>query len=130
MKTKILTERRTPIPVKITAAGCDTCMSIKYQIRNDFIPELLGTCQANTASNDSRKRTEDIDSGIEPLCQFVIGPTRLVETGNLFVEYAENGIGRIAVLEFVEEWMGAEIFLGLLLVSFDGVVKDGLIVRG
>jgi hypothetical protein len=29
MKTKVLTERRTPIPVKITAAGWDTCMSIK-----------------------------------------------------------------------------------------------------
>ena len=130
MKTKILTERRTPIPVKIAAAGCDTWMSIKYQIWNDFIPELFGTCQTNTASNDSRKRAEDIDNGIEPLCQLVIGTTRLVETGNLFVKYAEDGIWRMTVLEFVEEWMGTEIFLGLLLVSFDGVVKDGLIVRG
>ena len=116
--------------MKITAAGCDTCMPIKYQIRNDFIPELFGTCQANTASNDSRKRAEDIDGGIEPFRQFVIGPTRLVETGNLFVKYAEDGIWRMTVLEFVEEWMGTEIFLGLLLVSFDGVVEDGLIVRG
>jgi len=130
MKTKILTERRTPIPVKITAAGWDTCMPINYQIRNDFIPELFGTYQADTASNDSRKRAEDIDGGSEPLRQFVIGTMRLVETGNLFVKYAEDGMWGITVLEFVEQWMGTEIFLSLLLVSFDGVVKDGLIVRG
>jgi len=54
----------------------------------------------------------------------------LVEPGNLFVKYAEDGIWRITVLEFVEKWMGTEIVLGLLLVSFDGIVEDGLIVRG
>ena len=105
-------------------------MTVKYQIRNDFYPEFFGTCQANSASNDSRKRAEDIDGGIHPLGQFVIGTTRFVEPGNLFVKYAEDGIWRITVLEFVEEWMGAEIFLGLLLVCFDGVVEDGLIVGG
>ena len=41
-KKQKLTERRTPIPVKITAAGWDTCTPIKYQIRNNFNPELLG----------------------------------------------------------------------------------------
>jgi len=105
-------------------------MPIKYQIRNNFNPEVFGTCQANTASNDSRKRAEDIDGGIEPLDQFVIGATRSVEPGNLFIEYAEDGIWRITVLEFVEQRMGTEIILSLLLVSFDGIVEDGLIVRG
>jgi hypothetical protein len=125
-----LTERRMPIPVKITAAGWDTCMPIKYQIRNNFKPEDFGTCQADTASDDSGKRAEDIDGGAEPLCQIVVGTTRSVEPGNLFIEYVEDGIWRIAVLEFVEQRMGTEIFLSLLLVSFDGIVEDGLIVRG
>jgi hypothetical protein len=52
----------------------------------------------------------------------------LVEPGNLFIKYAEDGIGRITVLEFVEQWMGTEIFLAPLLVSFDGIIEDGLIV--
>ena len=105
-------------------------MSIKYQIRNDFIPEPFGTCQTNTASNDARKRAEDIDGGIQPLRQFVIGTTRLVEPGNLLIECAEDGIWRMTGLEFVEQWMRTEILLCLLLVSSDGVIKDGLIVRG
>jgi hypothetical protein len=104
--------------------------AIKYQIRNDFNPEVFETCHANTTSNDSRKGAEDIDGGIEPLCQFVIGTRRLVEPGNLFIEYAEDSIWRIAVLESAEQWMGAEIFLSLLLVRFDGIVEDGLIDRG
>ena len=111
--------------MKTRAAGWDTCMTIKYQIRNDRNPELFETCQANTASNDSRKRAEDIDGGIQPLGQLVIGATRSVEPGNLFIKYAEDGIWRITVLEFVEQWMGTEIFLGLLLVSFNGIVEDG-----
>jgi len=92
-------------------------MPLKYQIRKDGNPELFVTCQANTASNDSRKRAEDIDGGIQPFGQFVIGTTRLIEPGNLFVKYAEDGIRRITVLEFVKKRMGTEIFLGLLLVS-------------
>jgi hypothetical protein len=116
--------------VKITAAGWNTWMTTKHQIRNDCNPELLGTCQANTASNDPRKRTEDIDGGVQPFGQFVIGTTRSVEAGNLFIKYAEDGIWRITVLKFVEQRMGTEIFLGFLLVSFDGIVEDGLIVRG
>ena len=126
---KRLTERRTPIPVKITAAGWDTCMPIKHQFRYDCMPELFGTCQANTASNDPRKRAKDIDSGIQPLRQFVVRTTRSVEPRNLFIKYTEDGIWRITILEFVEQWMGAEILLGLLLVSLDGIVEDGLIVR-
>jgi len=55
---------------------------------------------------------------------------RLVEPGNLFIKYIEDSIWRITVLEFVEERMGTEIFLCLLLVSFDSTVEDGLIVRG
>jgi len=91
---------------------------------------LSGTCWARSTSNDSRKHAEDIDGGIEPLGPFVTGTTRLVEPGNLLVKYAEDGIWRITVLEFVEQRMGAEIFLGLLPVRFDGIVKDGLIIGG
>ena len=105
-------------------------MPINHQIRNIFNSEHFGTHQANTTSDDSRKRAEDIDGGIEPFCQFCIGIMRLVEPGNLFIEYAEDGTRGMTVLEFVEQRMGAEIFLGLLLVSFDGIVEDGLIVRG
>ena len=126
----MLTERRTLIPVKITAAGWDTYLKVKISDPNDFNPELLWTYQTNTASNDSRKCAEDIDCGIQPLCQFVISGTRLVESGNLFVKYTEDGVWRMTGLEFVEERMGAEIFLCLLLVSFDGAVEYGLIVRG
>ena len=103
-------------------------MTTKSQIWNNFIPETFETCQADTASNDARKRAEDIDGGIEPLRQFVIGTTRLVEPGNLLIKYAEDGIWRMTGLEFVEQWMGTEIFLGLLLVSFDGIVEDEMIV--
>ena len=97
---------------------------------NDLNPELFGTCQADTASDDSRKRAEDIDGGIQPLCQSVIGGTRLVEPRNLLVKYTEDGAWRITGLELLEERMGAEVFLCLLLVSFDGTVEDGLIVGG
>ena len=105
-------------------------MPIEYQIRNDFNPELFETCQANPASHDSRKRAEDIDGGTQPLGQFVVGTTRLVEPGNLFIKCGEDGIWGITILEFVEQRMGTEIFLGLLFVSFDGIVEYGLIVRG
>ena len=88
--------------MKMTPAGWDACVTIKYQILNNLTPDLIGTCQANTASDDPRKRAEDIDSGIQPLGQFVIGTTRLVELGNLLIKYAEDGIWRITVLEFVE----------------------------
>ena len=97
---------------------------------NDSNSEHFRTCQTNTASDDSRKRAEDIDGGIQPLCQFVIGAGRLVEPGNLLVKYTENGVWRMTGLEFDEERMGTEVFLCLLLVSFDGAVEDGLIVRG
>ena len=96
---------------------------------NDSNPEHFRTCQTNTAPDDSRKRAEDIDSGIQPLCRFVIGGTRLVEPRNLLVKYTENGVWRMTGLEFVEERMGAEIFFRLL-VSFDGTVEYGLIVGG
>ena len=101
---------------------------MKHQIRNDLNPKLFRTYHANTASNDSRKHAEDIDDGIEPLRQFVIGPTRLVETGNLLIKYAEDGIWRMTVLESVEQRVGTEIFLGLLFVGFDGIVEDRWIV--
>ena len=91
-----------PIPVKIPAAGWDTCAPMKYQTRNDFSPGPFGTCQANAISNDSRKRAEDIDGGIQPPGQLIIGATRSVEPGNLLIKYAEDGIWRITVLEFVE----------------------------
>jgi hypothetical protein len=55
---------------------------------------------------------------------------RLVEPGNLLIKYAEDGIWRVTGLEFIEEWMGTEIFLCLLPVSFDSVVEYGLIVKG
>ena len=125
----MLTERRTLIPVKITAAGWDTCMKIKYQTRTTLTLSTFGTCQANTTSNDSRKRAEDIDGGIQPLCQLVIGGTRLVEPGNLLVKYTEDGVWRMTGLKFVEERMRAEILFDFLLVSIDGVVEYGLIVR-
>ena len=67
-------------------------------MRNDFNPELFGTCQADAASDDSRKRTEDIDGGIQPPGQLGIGTTRLVEPGNLFIKYAEDGIWGTTVL--------------------------------
>ena len=114
--------------MKITAAGWDTCIPIKYQIRSDFNLEFFGTCQANTASDDTRKRAEDIDGGTQPLGQSIVGITRLVEPGNLFIKCAEDGIWRITVLEFVEQRMGTEISLGLLLVSLDGIVEDVLII--
>ena len=60
------------------------------------------TCQANTASDDSRKCAEDIDSGIQPLGHFVIGTRRLVKPGNLLVKKFEDGVWGIAVLEFSE----------------------------
>ena len=53
----------------------------------------------------------------------------MVEPRNLLVKYTEDGVWRMTGLEFVEERMGAEILFGLLLVSFDGTVEDGLIVR-
>ena len=77
-------------------------MPINHQIRDDFGPEHFGTYQADTTSDDSRKRAEHTDGGIEPLCQLCIGITRLVEPGNLFIKYAQDGIRRMTVLEFVE----------------------------
>jgi hypothetical protein len=86
----------------MTPVGWDTCVTIKYQIRKDFCPDVFRTCQANTASDDSRKRAEDIDSGIEPLGHFVIGTTRLVKSGNLLVKKSEDGVWGMTVLEFNE----------------------------
>ena len=44
------------------------------------------------------------------------------------MKYVEDGIGGIAGLDFSEKWMGTEIFLGFLLVSFYSIVEDGLII--
>jgi hypothetical protein len=61
---RIHTERRTPIPENITAAGENTCqMNMRVHISDEFSPEAY---QTNARSKRGRKIIEDVDCWIKP----------------------------------------------------------------
>ena len=70
MLPNIHTERKTPIPAKITVAGENACqINIRVQISDRRM-----SYQANSSDclGESKK---DIDGGIEPLCpSFIAAP--------------------------------------------------------
>ena len=64
---EILTERRTPMPVKSTPTGG---YAFEINIRLQILG-TLGTYKANEPADGCRKRIEEIYSWIQPRCKFV-----------------------------------------------------------
>ena len=80
MLSSIDTERRTPIPAKISVAGENACkINIKAQISNKRM-----SYQANS-SNCLGERKKDIDGGIEPLCPSSVGAPGLIQPLDLLL---------------------------------------------
>ena len=109
------TERRTPIPAKMTCAGENT---YQINIRMQISDESVSTYQANTYSKGLREGIKDIDCWVEPTCQPVVGASRLVEVLDLLLKYSKNGGRRIAGLELGGEGMREKVLLCLPFVRF------------
>jgi hypothetical protein len=75
-----LTERRTPIAVKIAPAGWYACniMSTGSSTSQSSTVQTDQSHQTKILCNGLRKVVDDTDCGIEPSDQFVIDATRLV----------------------------------------------------
>ena len=72
--------------------------------------------RANAFAKGGRERVEDIHSWVEPLCEsFIVGP-RLIQFFGFPFKYGEDGFRRSAAIYFSSEWVGREVFSGLLLI--------------
>ena len=89
-----------------------------------------GTYQAHTVPDGRGKCDEDFDRRIKPLCQLVviIVASRLIERRYFLPKRVEDGVGRVAIFELGKEWMGSEVFPGLLPINLQGIIEDRLIV--
>ena len=85
----ILTERKTPMPVKITLAGEKTCKT--YMRHSRLTLAQIKTHQTDAPGDGGRKRVEDIDSWAQPLCQSLIAGTVFLELSNLIVKDSKYG---------------------------------------
>jgi len=95
----MLTERRMPIPVKITPAIGYNCTAIDIT-SGRVNRKTLRTYHTNTPANGSGERAQNIHGRIEPFGQFLICTTRLIEARDVVLERGEDVIGRIAGFEF------------------------------
>ena len=73
---------------------------------------------------------QHFDDRSEPLEQFSIAPPEFVKFPGLFLEYFEDRIGAIAVIDPVREWVVAKISPGLLGVLGQGSIEKRLEVGG
>ena len=85
----ILTERKTPMPVKITLAGEKTCNT--YMRDSTLTLTQIKTHQTDAPGDGGRKRVEDIDSWAQPLCQSLIAGAVFLEFPNLIAKDSKYG---------------------------------------
>ena len=111
-RDRILAERKTPIPAKITLAGENT-----YKIRFQRLISSRGeTYQTDSSRDGGRKRIEDVNSRAQPLGQSLIALTALLKFSNSILKESNNGSSRLARLQLGGERVCEEVFLRLLLV--------------
>ena len=100
--SRILTERRTPMPAKTTFAGGKACY-IKMSVWNsNKCPEAY---QASTGLKNGRESLQDIDGWIKPFGPSFIATPGLIESLDLLLKDNDNGTRRVTVLEPVGERM-------------------------
>lgn len=114
------TERRTPIPAKITFAGGNSChIDIRVESRRSA---LFGAYQANSCSKRCRECMKDVHGWIKPFCPSLIAIPRLIQPLNLLLQHSANGTGIVAGLELGGERVCKEIPLCAFFVLFQGIV--------
>ena len=69
--------------------------------------ERLDTYQANTPAKytTSRKSIQDANSALEPRHEFSIASSKVTEILCLFLKDVDDGIGRCAIYELVDDLM-------------------------
>ena len=102
------------MPVKITAAGEYAC---KIGIREWILDpqfEVLNT-YPKTVTNSHGEGVQHIHGRIQPLCQSITAEG-LIESGDMLLQYVKDVIGRTAGFKPTKEWVGGEVFPGLLFI--------------
>ena len=82
--------------------------------------------QARALAKSGRERGEDIHGWTEPLSESLIAALRLIEFVSFPLKYGEDGFGRIAAFDLSSDWVGSQVFAGLLLILFHGFFEDRL----
>ena len=82
--------------------------------------------RAYALAKGSRERVENIHSWIEPLSESLIAALRFIQLSGFRFKYGEDGFGRSAALYFRSEWVGSQVFPGLLLILLEGLYEDEL----
>ena len=72
--------------------------------------------RAKAFAKGGRERVEYIHSWIEPLCESLVAALRLIQFSGFPFKYGEDGFGRSTAVYFSREWVGCEVFSGLLLI--------------
>src|SRR6266702_8107551 len=85
-----------------------------------------GTYRANTLAKGDRECVEDIYCGVKPPGESLIAALRLIEFVGFPLKYGEDSFRRITAFDLLRERVGRKFFLGLLLVLFQGPIKDWL----
>ena len=112
------TKRRIPTPVRIDFASGIFCqINMKARSLSNPCPE---TYKANAIFERPREGVEEINGGVETVCQPFVTTLRLIVHLNLLFKHEENSIGRVAGPELSGEWVGIKILFCTFFVSFQG----------
>ena len=76
--------------------------------------------QACDLAKRSRERAEDIHGWIEPLGESLVAVLALIQFIGYPLEYGEDSFGRITAIYLSSEWVGSQVFTGLLPILFQG----------
>ena len=115
---------KTPTPAKITLASKNT---YKINIRGKaYIDSSIGTYETDAVGDDGRKRAQDTHRWGQPLCHSLIATMRVVKLLNLVLKHGNNGTSSVARLQLGGKRVSEKVFLGLLLVGFQGSIENGL----
>ena len=82
--------------------------------------------ESDTFAKGRGEGIKDVDGRIQPFRQLVVAGRRLFELLYLGAEDGQDVGGRVAGLQLDHQWMHEKVFLGLLLILFDGSIEDGL----
>lgn len=82
--------------------------------------------QACDLAKRSRERAEDIHGWIEPLGESLVAVLALIRFIGYPLEYGEDSFGRITAIYLSSEWVGSQVFTGLLPILFQGFFEHWL----
>jgi hypothetical protein len=93
------------------------------------VTRLVAEAHQNSAlENYGRERAEDIQGWIEPLSESLIrvAAPRSIRFVDFPFKYGEDGFRRVAACYLNSEWVGSQVFAGLVLILFQGLFEDWL----